>query len=44
MEEIMNAYTLEFFKKYLEDKSSPLLDGQPPLFPEVSFRARRAGQ
>jgi len=42
MERILNAYTVEFFEKYLEGKPARLLDGRVDQYPEVEFRARRA--
>jgi predicted dienelactone hydrolase len=41
MEQIMNAYTLAFFEKYLQKKPQPFLDGPPPAgeFPDVVFTA-----
>ena len=44
MERIMSAYTLAFFRKYLQGKSAPLLEGPPPAakFPDVVFTAHKA--
>jgi predicted dienelactone hydrolase len=44
IEQIMNAYTLAFFQKYLQGKPQPLLDGPPPAgeFPDVVFTAQKA--
>jgi len=37
MIKIINDYTLAFFDKYLKGKTSPLLDGPSPDYPEVKF-------
>ena len=36
--EIINAYTLAFFDRYLRDKESPLLDQIPSKYKEVEFK------
>jgi hypothetical protein len=43
IEQIMNAYTLAFFQKYLKGRPQPLLDGPPPpgKFPDVVFTSRK---
>jgi hypothetical protein len=38
--EIINAYTLAFFDRYLKGRKSPLLDGGTAPFPEATFRKR----
>ena len=38
--EIISAYTLAFFDRYLRGSGSPLLASPSPLFPEVTFRRR----
>ncbi len=38
--EIINAYTLAFFDRYLRGRPAPLLDGDPP-YPEATLRAWR---
>jgi len=38
--EIINAYTLAFFDKYLRGRDSDLLAGPSPSYPEVAFRKR----
>ena len=40
MEQILNAYVLAFFDKYLKQKDAALLAGPPAQFPEVEFTAR----
>lgn len=40
--EIISAYNLAFFDKYLKGKDSPLLNGISGNYPEVSFESRRA--
>jgi hypothetical protein len=45
---IINAYTVAFFTKYLNDFPQPLLDGPSPVYPEMGFlhrstRAHRHG-
>jgi predicted dienelactone hydrolase len=42
--EIITAYTLAFFDKYLRAKDSPLLQGPSGQYPEVTFKKRKAGQ
>jgi predicted dienelactone hydrolase len=39
--EIINAYTLAFFDRYLKGRKGSLLDGGPPPFPEATFRKLR---
>jgi predicted dienelactone hydrolase len=43
IERTLNAYTLAFFQKYLEDKQSSLLEGPPqaPRYPAAVFSARK---
>jgi hypothetical protein len=38
--EIISAYTLAFFDRYLKDRQSPLLAAPSPMFPEVAFRRK----
>jgi predicted dienelactone hydrolase len=38
--EIIAAYTLAFFDRYLEGRKSALLDGPSPEYPEVTFRKK----
>lgn len=38
--EIISAYTLAFFDRYLEGRKEPLLAAPSPLFPEVTFRRK----
>jgi dienelactone hydrolase len=38
--EIISAYTLAFFDRYLKGKESSLLAAPSPLFPEVTFRRK----
>ena len=38
--EIINAYTLAFFDRYLRGKESDLLKGASADFPEVTFKRR----
>jgi predicted dienelactone hydrolase len=44
MERIMSAYSLAFFRQYLQGKPQPLLQSSPPPgeFPDVVFTAQRA--
>lgn len=37
--QIINAYTLAFFEKHLNNRTEPLLDGPSGLYPEVEFEA-----
>jgi platelet-activating factor acetylhydrolase isoform II len=39
--DIVNAYTVAFFDRYLKGKPAPLLDSPSAQFPEVTFEARR---
>jgi predicted dienelactone hydrolase len=39
--EIISAYTLAFFDRYLEGRMSPLLDGTTSPFAEATFRASK---
>ncbi len=39
--DILNAYSLAFFNRYLKDKPSALLDGPSGLYPEVNIEIRR---
>jgi predicted dienelactone hydrolase len=38
---IINAYSLAFFDRHLEDRPAALLDGPPQRYPEVLFETRR---
>jgi hypothetical protein len=38
--EIISAYTLAFFDRYLQGKASPLLAQPSSRFPEVTFRRK----
>ncbi len=38
--QLMNAYTLAFFDRYVRDRPSPLLAGPSPDHPEVEFESR----
>ncbi len=38
--DIVNAYSLAFFDRYLKGQPAPLLDGPPAQFPEVTFDKR----
>jgi predicted dienelactone hydrolase len=38
--EIISAYTLAFFDRYLKGRKSPLLEAPSPEFPEVTFRRK----
>jgi hypothetical protein len=38
--EIITAYTLAFFDRYLKGGESPLLASPSPQFPEVTFRRK----
>jgi len=40
--EIISAYTVAFFDRYLRQRASDLLDGPGGTFPEVAFRRRQA--
>ncbi len=40
MVEIINAYTLAFFDRYLKGESAPLIDGPSPDYPEVTIEMR----
>jgi len=39
--DILNAYSLAFFDRYLKDQSSPLLNGASQQYPEVNLETRR---
>jgi hypothetical protein len=39
--DIINAYSLAFFDRYLKGQSAALLDGPPAHYPEVLFETRR---
>jgi pimeloyl-ACP methyl ester carboxylesterase len=39
--DIVNAYSLAFFDRYLEGQPSPLLNGPSEQYPEVVFETRR---
>lgn len=39
--EIVNAYTLAFFERHLQNKAETLLDGAAKQYPEVIFETRR---
>lgn len=39
--DLVNAYTLAFFDRYLKDQPSSLLDGPSEQYPEVNFESRR---
>jgi hypothetical protein len=39
--DIVNAYSVAFFDKYLRGQASPLLDGPASSYPEVIFEARK---
>jgi len=39
--DILNAYSLAFFDKYLKSQPSPLLDGPSKQFPEVNLETHR---
>ncbi len=38
--QVVNAYTLAFFDRYVRDRPSPLLAGASPDHPEVEFESR----
>lgn len=46
IEQIMNAYTLAFFEKYLQGRPQRLLDGAPKTgeFPDVVFNVQRPAE
>jgi hypothetical protein len=41
--QIVNAYSLAFFDRYLNDMEEPLLDGPSTDYPEVEIEARSTG-
>ncbi|MGH8679471.1 MAG: alpha/beta hydrolase family protein [Burkholderiales bacterium] len=43
MQQIMNAYVLAFFNRYLKGGDSTLLDAASPDYPEVRLESRNAG-
>ncbi len=38
--DIVNAYSLAFFDRYLKSETSPLLNGPSKQYPEVLFETR----